>query len=328
MKTLVVAIFLMGALLSGAVPHALAQKGEKTARVATLWTTTRDVAQTYIDGIEAGLGELGWVAGRNLAIRHFFTEAEPERLDALAAELVAWKPDVAIAALNTGAFAIRKQANTLPIVVSISYDPVGVGLAKSLARPGGRVTGMMGSADTLAAKRLQILLELAPGIRRLGVVWNTTFPGNLSARKAIDAGAAGLDITVIDGGVSDAQGFRQAFEKLGRERADAVFVVGDNLTFLRKDEIIAESMRQGWPAIFASIENCRRGGLVCYGINMPAQFRRSAVFVDKILRGTDPALIPFEQPMTFDFVINLKTARALNLTVPQSLLMMANRVIE
>ena len=165
MKALLAAVFLMGVLLSGAAPHALALKAEKTARVATLWTTTRALAQPYIEEVEGGLRELGWVKGRNLTIEHFCTDAKPERLPAMAAEVIDWKPDVAVGMINTGAAALKRLTNTVPIVVAISNDPVGLGFAESLARPGGNITGSVGMGDILVAKNLQLQRELMPQAR-------------------------------------------------------------------------------------------------------------------------------------------------------------------
>ncbi len=328
MKALLAAVFLMGTLLSGAAPHALAQKAEKTARVATLWTTTRALAQPYIEEVEGGLRELGWVKGRNLTIEHFCTDARPERLPAMAAEVIAWKPDVAVGMINTGAVALKRLTNTLPIVAAIALDPVGNGLAISLARPGGNVTGMVGMGDLIISKNLQLLHELVPQARRIGMLWNTEFPGNRATRNAAEKAAPGLGITLIDGGVRTAEDFAGVFERLARARIDALYVIQDNLTFLRRREIIEAAARHRWPAMYGFRENCDEGGLICHSPNLSARFRRSAVFVDRILRGTAPAVIPFEQPTTFDLVINLRTARALGIAVPQSLLLMATRVIE
>lgn len=246
----------------------------------------------------------------------------------LAADLVAWKPDVAIAGISSGASALKRLSSTLPIVLCLATDPIGEGLAASLARPGGNVTGMTGSSHALIAKRLQMLRELAPALRRVGVVWNTNFPGNRGMRMTLGQAASELDIALVDGGAQDAAGIVTNLESLEQGRIDSLYVLLDNLTFLRRGEIIREAARRRWAAIYGTHEYCDDGGLICYGVNMPAQFRRSAAFVDKILRGADPASIPFEQPTNFALVINLKTARALGITVPQSLLLLANRVIE
>ena len=316
-------------MLLVAAPLAVeAQPAGKVARVATLWTTSRAIAQPYLDAIEEGLRELGWVAGRNLVLEHRFSDGQPERLPALAAEVIAWKPDVAVAPLNTVALALKRLTSTMPIVFVVSFDPVGVGLAASLARPGGNVTGMTGAGPETSAKRLQMLRELAPAARRIGVVWNAAFPGLRDVRTAVDDAAPGLGLTIVEGGVREPSGFPRAFETLARARVEALIVFGDNLTYLHAREIIDVAAGNRWPAVYTTREFCDSGGLVCYGLNLRAQYKRGAVFVDKILRGVSPAAIPIEQPTIYSLAINLKTARALGLTVPQSLLLRADRLVE
>lgn len=316
------------AILFAPAKAAQAQLTGRMPRVAALWTQPCAVARPFVEQIEAGLRDLGMVPGRHLTLKHFCSDAGLAQLPDLAADLAAWKPDVAVAGISTGASALKRLSNTLPIALCLATDPIGDGLAASLARPGGNVTGMTGSSRALIAKRLQMLRELAPGLRRAGVVWNTNFPGNRGMRMELGKAASELDIALVDGGAQDAAGIVTALELIEQNRVDSLYVLLDNLTFLRRGEIIREAARRRWAAIYGTHEYCDDGGLICYGINMPAQFRRCAVFVDRILRGADPAFIPFEQPTTFDLVINLKTARALGIAVPQSLLMMATRVIE
>lgn len=216
----------------------------------------------------------------------------------------------------------------MPIVFAVAFDPVGTGLAASLSRPGGNVTGLTVAGPETAAKRLQMLRELAPGARRVGVVGNSAFPGYRDVRNAIDGAAPGLGITIIDGGVSDSSGFGRVFAKLAGERVDALLVLGDNLTHLHLQEIIATAERNRWPAVYSQREFCRAGGLACYGADLRANYRRSAAIVDKILRGTSPAAIPIEAPTTFSLEINLRTAKALGTSVPQSLRLQADKLIE
>ncbi|MBI1727389.1 MAG: ABC transporter substrate-binding protein [Candidatus Rokubacteria bacterium] len=166
--------------------------------MATLRTTSCPIAQPYLDAIEEGLRELGWVAGRNVVLEHRFSDGHPERLPGLAAEVIAWKPDVVVAPLNTGALALKRLTTTMPIVFIVSYDPVAAGLAASLARPGGNATGMTGAGPETSAKRLQMLRELAPAARRVGVIWNAAFPGLQDMRKAVDDAAPGLGMTIVD----------------------------------------------------------------------------------------------------------------------------------
>jgi putative ABC transport system substrate-binding protein len=300
----------------------------KTARVATLWTTSQSAAQPYVEAVEEGLRELGWIAGQNLVLEHRFTDGDPDRLADVAAEVLRWKPDVAVAPLNTGALALKKLTSTTPIVFVVSFDPVGSGLASSLGRPGGNATGMMGISPDITAKRLQLLREAAPTVRRVGVIWNATFPGLRPFRNSVDDAGRKLGITVVDAGLKEPDDLPRVFEQLARERVDGLYVIGDNMTFLRRREIAEAALRRRWPSAFAARESCDEGGLICYGVNQRAQFKRSALFLDKILRGTSPAAIPIEQPNTYTLVLNLRTAKALDIAIPRSMLLRADGIIE
>ena len=173
-----------------------------------------------------------------------------------------------------------------------------------------------------------MLREPAPAARRVGVIWNAAFPGQRDVRKAVDDAAPGLGMTIVEGGVRDPEGFPRAFEMLTMERVDALITLGDNLTFLHRREIVEVAARNRWPAIYPAREYCEAGGLACYAPNLRAQFKRSAVSIDKILRGANPAALPIEQPTIYNLVINLKTAKALGVTIPQSLVLRADQLIE
>ena len=216
----------------------------------------------------------------------------------------------------------------MPIVFIVSFEPVGAGLAASLAHPGGNATGMTGAGPETSAKRLQMLRELAPAARRVGVIWNAAFPGLRGVRKAVSDAAPGLRMTIVDGGVQDPDGFPRVFETMARERIDALIVLGDNLTYLHRGKIVEAAARKRWPTIYTTREFCDDSGLACYGVNLLAHYKRSAVFIDKILRGASPAAIPIEQPTTYKLVINLRTANALGVTIPQSMRLLADQLIE
>ena len=314
--------------IAGAQARKDATPRPRVARVAGLWTTTRTVAQVYVEAVEEGLRELGWIAGQNLVLEHRFSDGDPERLPELAAEVLRWKPDVALAPLNTGALALKRLTSTTPIVFVVSFDPVGSGLASSLGRPGGNATGMTGISPDITAKRLQLLREVAPGVRRVGVVWNAGFPGLRPFRKSVDDAGRKLGITTVEGGFTHPDRFARVLEQLAAERVDSLYVIGDNLTFLRRREIADVAIRHRWPTAFSARESCDDGGLLCYGVNQQAQFKRSALFVDKILRGAKPATIPIEQPNAYALIVNLRTAKALDLSVPRSMLLRAEAVIE
>lgn len=301
------------------------QQAGKIARVATLWTTNPTTARPFADAIEEGLRELGWIAGRNLVLEHHFSEGRAERLTALAAEVIATEPNVIVAPLNPAALALTRLTGTVPIVIVVSSDPAGVGLATSLGRPGRNVTGMTAAGAETNAKRLQMLRELAPAARRVGVIWNAAYPGLQEARNAVDDAAHGFGMTIIDGGVRTPEDFRNVFGTMARQRVDALIVFGDNLTFLHRREIVEAAARNRWPAIYTAREFCDDGGLACYGVNLRAHFKRSATFVDKILRGASPATIPIEQPITYNLVINHRTAAALGVAIPPPLRLQAEQ---
>jgi putative ABC transport system substrate-binding protein len=314
--------------LAAAQPRTPPPRPVKVARVATLWTTSQSAAQPYIEAIEDGLRELGWTTGATLVLEHRFTDGDAERLPALAAEVLRGKPDVAVAPLNTAAQALKQLTATTPIVFVVSFDPVGAGLASSLGRPGANATGMTGISPDITAKRLQLLREAAPAVRRVGVVWNATFPGLHPFRRSVDDAGKKIGITIVDAGLKDAEGLSKLFEQLARERVDGLYVIGDGVTFVRRREIADAALRHRWPSAFAARESCDEGGLICYGVNQRAQFKRAAFFIDKILRGTSPAVIPIEPPNAYTLVLNLRTAKALDLSIPRSMLLRADGVIE
>lgn len=305
-----------------------AQEAGKIARVATLWTTSREIAQPYLDAIDDGLRELGWVSGRNLSLENRFTDGKPESLAGLAAEIVAWKPDVVVAPLNPAALALKRLTSTIPIVFIVAFAPVETGLAASLAHPGSNATGMTVAGPETAAKRLQMLRELAPDARRVGVIGNAAFPGHREVRKALDDAALGLGFTIVDGGIHNPDGFPRMLETMAREQIHALLVLGDNLTHLHLREIVAAAAYNRWPSIYSQREFCDSGGLVCFGVSLRANYKRSAVFIDKILRGASPATIPIEAPTTYSLVLNLGTAKLLGISVPQSLRLRADQLIE
>lgn len=305
-----------------------AQQVGKIARVATLWTTSREIAQPYLDTIEDGLRELGWVSGRNLSLENRFTDGKPESLAGLAAELVAWKPDVVVAPLNPAVLALKRLTSTIPIVFIVAFDPVETGLAASLAHPGSNATGMTAAGPETAAKRLQMLRELAPDARRVGVIGNAAFPGYREVRKALDDAALGLGFTIVEGGIHSPDGLPRMLQTMARERIHALLVLGDNLTHLHLREIVAAAAYNRWPSIYSQREFCDSGGLACYGVHLRANYKRSAVFIDQILRGASPATIPIEAPTTYSLLLNLRTAKLLGINVPQSLRMRADQLIE
>jgi len=272
------------------------------------------------------LRELGWVEGRTVAIEYRWAENRMERYAEIAAEFVRLKVDV-IVAFGTAVPALKQATSVIPIVFTIDGDPVGRGLVASLARPGGNVTGLSAQSTDLVGKRLEILREVLPGLRRLAVMANGGFPGAVQEMGEVQAAAGKLGLQVATSVIRRAEDIAGAFDALNG-RADALYVCGDLLAFTNRIRINTLAQGVRLPTIYVTREYVDAGGLMSYGVNYPDLFRRAADFVDKILRGAKPADLPVEQPTKFDFVINLVAAKALGLTVPRMLLARADEVIE
>ena len=272
------------------------------------------------------LSQLGWVEGRTVAIEYRWSKGRPERVAEFAAEFVQQKVDVIVT--YGGAVATVKQATAvIPIVFAIAGDPVGSGFVKSLAHPGGNVTGMSLQQTDIASKRIELLREVIPTLRRLAIMFNADYLSSVRETGEVQAAARTLGLEVAPHEIRRAEDIAPVFEAL-KSQADALYVVEDTLVLANRTPIITLALSARLPTIFPSRDNVKAGGLMSYGANYPALFRRAADIVDKILRGTKPGDIPVEQPTKFDLVVNLKTAKALGLTVPTALLATADEVIE
>jgi putative tryptophan/tyrosine transport system substrate-binding protein len=272
------------------------------------------------------LRELGWIEGRAIAIEYRWSEGRPERNAEIAAEFVRLKVDVIVT--NAIAVPTLKQATeVIPIVFATGTDPVGGGLVASLARPGGNVTGLSMQSTDLASKRIELLREVLPRLRRLAIIGNVGFPQGVLEMGEVQAVARGLGIEVAPLEIRRAEDIAPAFEAL-KAQADALYVVGDALVNTNRTRIMTFSLGARLPTIFNARAFVQAGGLMSYGPNFSDQFRRTAELVDKILRGTKPGDIPVEQPSRFELVINLTTAKALGLTIPELFLLRADEVIE
>jgi putative ABC transport system substrate-binding protein len=270
--------------------------------------------------------ELGWIDGRTVAIEYRWAEGREERYAEIAAELVRLKVDV-IVTTAPAAGAVKQATSVIPTVLALSSDPVGAGLVASLARPGGNITGLSQLFPDAAGKRLELLHEIIPSLRRLAIIRNVGVGG--IAQEAREAQAAartlGLDVVMLE--VARAEDIAPAFESL-KDRADALYITADALLNANRDRIDALALREQLPTVHTFRELAEAGVLLSYGPNAPNEFRRAAEYVDKILRGAKPSDLPIEQSTKFDLVINLKIAKALGLTIPQSLLQRADEVIE
>lgn len=277
---------------------------------------------------DEGLRGLGYVEGRNLFVERRYSEGRPERWRPLAEELVGLKVDAILVFTTPAAVAARGATTTIPIVFVTAIDPVGAGLAASLARPGGNVTGLSTLSPELSAKRLAIVRELSPGVTRVGVFSNAANTASPFMLRQTEEAARQLGITLKVYGVRGPEDFDETFAAVDRERPGALLVFADAMLARYRERIAHFTVQARLPAIFENREFAEAGGLLSYGANYPEMFRRAAVYVDRVLKGHKPSELPFEQPAKFDFVINLDTARRLGLAIPASLRLQATEVIQ
>jgi putative ABC transport system substrate-binding protein len=308
---------------------AAAEQTKKVARIGLLspGNLQRQMQNPRVQAFFQGLRELGWIEGKNLIVERRFANDQLSQLDGLAIDLAALKVDVIVTAAFPSAKAAKTATSRIPIVILDPGDPVGTGLVTSLARPGGNVTGISSIAPDLAAKRLQLLKEAAPKISRVAVLFNDEIPPAEIAMKelAITARALKLDLESLP--VKSPTGFDNAFDVITQQHVDGLIVFADPLTFSNTDVIVKFANSSRRPALYAAQEFVDVGGLMSYGPSYPNMFRRGAHFVDRILKGVKPADLPVEQPMQFDFVINLKTAKQIG-TIPPNVLARADKVIK
>ncbi len=284
--------------------------------------------QTLAEAFVQGLRSHGWIEGENITIVRRYAEG-PERYPAIAAELATLRPDVIVTALGEPAIvALKNATSTIPIVMLVSADPVGTGVVASLARPGGNITGMSILAPEMGGKRLEILKQAVPKAVRVAVLWNTAYQGKAAEFRDTLATAAALKVTLEPLEVRESRDFDRALSISARHRPDAMVVFSDPLTVSHRRQIIEHAMKFRLPMISELSEFAKAGALMSYGAGIADLFRRAAGHVDKILKGAKPADIPVEQPTKFELVINLKTAKALGLMIPQSLLLRADKVIQ
>ena len=275
-----------------------------------------------------GLRELGYVEGQNITIEWRVSEGKYERLPDLAAELVRVKVDVIVAPASQGPFAAKQATRTIPIVMTGTADPVGSGLVASLARPGGNVTGLSTLAPEIVGKRLELLKEIVPRASRVAILWNPTNPSHPLLLGEAKAAARLLRVQLQ---LLEARGpdeFEGAFAAMTKERAGALLVLRDGMFLLHRRRIMDLVAKSRLPVMYAAREDVDAGGFMSYGPSAPDLFRRAAIYVDKILKGAKPADLPVEQPTKFELVVNLKTAKTLGLTIPQSVLIRADHVIQ
>jgi putative ABC transport system substrate-binding protein len=305
-----------------------AQPARKVYRIGYLGYATRSVESKHLEVFEQRLRELGYVAGQNVVIEYRWAEGKPERLPELAAELVRLRVDVIAAAGNPTIMALKGATQTIPIVMVVAGDPVGLGLVRSLDRPGGNVTGLSNLAEGLSAKWLELLKEAAPTLTRVAVLRVPDSPTHFVFSKEIQMAAQRLGVTFQFLEVRDLEEIQRAFDALIKGRADALIVLPHPVTFAHQRRIVDLAAKNKLPGMYPWAEFAEAGGLMAYAASRPDMFRRSATYVDKILKGAKPADLPVEQPTKFELVMNLKTAKALGLTIPQSLLGRSDEIIQ
>jgi ABC-type uncharacterized transport system substrate-binding protein len=304
-----------------------AQQAGKVARLGLLRLGPASANAGRVEALRTGLRERGYVEGKNIVIEYRYAETA-DQLSELAAELVRLDVDVIFAISSTEVEPVRRATKTIPIVFATHADPVGLGHVASLARPGGNITGLSSVGPEIVTKALEIMKQALPRMTRVGVVLTLTAPWHRRAADALEAAAPRLGVALHKVPVQTVEDFDGAFVTMERERVGGVLVIGSALTVGQRARLAELALKHRLPSMFTVRENVEAGGLMCYGADLVDLIRRAATYIDKILKGAKPANLPVEQASKFELVINLKTAKALGLTIPQTLLLRADHVIE
>jgi putative ABC transport system substrate-binding protein len=306
-----------------------AQPVGKVWRIGFLHTSSPSANEPLVEAFRQRLRELGYVEGQNIAVESRWSPGQVEAVPALAAELVRLPVDLIFAGGMTASLAARDATRTIPIVFAGVADPVGAGLVASLAQPGGNLTGLSTQNAELGPKRLELLREVAPRqVARVGVVFNPLDAGHVLGLQELEGPSRALGLTLRPIDVRSPDEFEGAFGRMAAEGVEAVVVLAGPLTNTHVQQLVHLTSRTRLPAIYGRRDYVEAGGLMSYGADFPEMHRRAATYVDKILKGAKPADLPVEQPMKFELVINLKTAKALGITMPPSLLLLADEVIQ
>jgi ABC-type uncharacterized transport system substrate-binding protein len=320
---------LIGLVLALGLALAPLAEAQPTGKVHRIGVLLYDGAPPgLLEAFREGLRELGYAEGKNIAIELRNAEGKNERLSALADELVRLKVEVILAVNTPSAHAAKKATKTIPIVMTRVADPVGSGLVPSLARPGGNVTGLSILPTGLAAKRIQLLREIVPGISRVVVLFNADNPGTKFAATEMEDASAQLGLQFLRLPARGPADFPGAFQAATRARAGALFVLDDTAFTHERRQILKLAANHSLPVVSIYKDFAEAGGLLAYGPNLPASYRRAAYYADRILKGAKPSELPVEEPTQFDLIVNLKTAKTLGLTIPQTILLQADQVIQ
>ena len=316
------------ALLFAFCSSAWAQQSSKIPRLGYLSYGSVEIDKSLLAALQQGLRELGYLEGKNILIEQRYAKGQSDKLPELVAEFVRVKADVIVVTGDPAAHAAKKATRAIPIVIVTSPDPVGTGLIASLAHPGGNVTGLSDFHGGVVTKRLELLKDVAPLASRIAVLLNPANPSNPIQLKDIQAAAPAFRVTLISLEVKGPDDIDPAFTTIVKERSGALLVLGDRLFATNQTQIIELAVKNRLPTIYSQRLYVEAGGLMSYGANFTDQYRRAATYVDKILKGAKPADLPVEQPTKFELVINLKTAKQIGLTIPQSVLYRADKVIK
>jgi putative ABC transport system substrate-binding protein len=304
------------------------QSSNKIPVVGVLWHAgSAEEEEVYLSVLVKAFNDLGYIEGKNIHLDHRFPAENPDRFRTLARELVDEKPDVIIAVSNFGALEVKRITSTIPIVVTVAYDAVGTGLVKSLARPGGNVTGLSFMAIDLSGKRLELLKEAVPSLSRVALLVDFSNPNRESTIKLHQGAAEALRLSLWPVEILTPDDIEPAFAKISQDHADGIVRGPGAALFNWRARIGAAALKHRLPVMTYVAEEVPHGLLMSYGQDTPDFFRRTAVYVDKILKGAKPADLPVEQPTKFKLVLNLKTAKALGITFPQTLIVSADEVI-
>ena len=304
-----------------------AQQSKRVPRIGILVGGSASSDSARIESLRRGLRELGYIEGKNIAIEYRYADGKPDRLSALAAELVALKVDLIVTAGPAATRAAKEATKTTPIVMAQVNDAIGSGFVVNLARPGGNITGMSVMAPELSGKQLEVLKEVVPRLSRVAVLGTSTQPGNAETLKETEVAARGLKIQLRYFDIGSAKDLEAAFQAASKEHADALLPLSSPVLFVNRTQIVELATKNRLPAIYYATEYVEDGGLMTYAPNVLELWRRAASHVDKILKGAKPADLPVEQPTKFEFIINLKAAKQIGLTILPTVLARADRVI-
>ncbi len=319
-------IITLGILLGSLA--AQAQQTGNVYRIGFLGNSTAALEANLVGPFREGLRDLGYVEGRNVLIEYRWAEGKYDRFPALIGELLALKVAVIVTAGTPATLAVKKATTSVPLVMTAVGDPVGTGIVPSLSHPGGNITGLTAISTEMDAKRLELLREVVPSVSYIALLWNAASPLQVLAEKQVQAAAQVLRMRVLSLGVKTEEEIKSALAVMARERPDALLVLADRLLLHHRALIMDFATRHRLPGVHAYRELVEAGGLMSFGPSYADMHKRAAYFVDRILKGAKPADLPVEQPTNFELVINLKTANALGVTLPPTLLAQADEVIE